>query len=147
MPTKIQKYLSCGLSLCLLTSSALSASTLNLGGRKDKVLTPQVRGSVLAAADRYLSRADDGAFDSSLAALSNPYTFEQRPEQLPEPERVVETVQPVQPKVKLVYDEEAVLKLVAKNFVKQIRGTMGMGGRYYIQLQKGASCRPVLSFR
>ena len=137
MQTKIKTTILCGLSACVLASTGFCATKLHLGGRKDKVIDPDMRGSVLAAANRYLSKHDDVEFDELLVELQNPYTFEKKREEVDEPEEeVVEEVEPVKPTVKVVYDQGAVLKVVAKSFAKQIRGTMGMGDTYYIQYEE-----------
>ncbi len=140
MQTTIKTFIAFGLCVCVLAGAAGAAGAatkINLGGRKDKVIHPDIRGDVLAVADLYLSKHDDGEFDELLVELQNPYTFEKKRDEEEEPEEVVEKVEPVKPKVRVVYDQGAVLKLVAKSFAKQIRGTMGMGDTYYIQLQKG----------
>ena len=134
MQTKIIKaYVLCGLGVCLAASAAFGATKIHLGGRKDKVISPDVRDTVLASADRYLSKHDDAEFDALLVELQNPYTFEKKREEVDEPIEVVEEIEPVKPKIRIVYDQGAVLEVVAKSFAKQIRGTMGMGDTYYIQ--------------
>lgn len=140
MQTKIKTYALCGLGVCMAASALCGATKLHLGGRKDKVIKPDMRDGVLAAADRFLSKHDDGEFDTLLADLQNPYTFEKKREEVEEaPEETVAKLEPVKPKVKIVYDQGAVLKLIAKSFAKQIRGTMGMGDTYFIQYGKKRS--------
>lgn len=145
MRGKLQTYFLLSLGACLLANSLLAASNINLGGRKDKVVTPTVRGNLLAVADQYLSKHDDGSFDAMLVELHNPYTFEKERE-VEASEPVDESPEPVKPKVRVVYDEGAILDAVAKSFIKQIRGTMSMGGKYYIQLQKGSLMKPGAQF-
>lgn len=108
---------------------------IKLSGRKDIVLKGDERSTVLDAANRYLGQKD-AAFIGQVNGYVNPYAFKQAPvEQVV----VADNVTPDEPVVAstIVYDDASVLKVIASNFSKQVRGTLARGSTNYIQLQGG----------
>lgn len=124
--------------VCLMGS--VSAG-VDLGGRKDQVIKTSQRDEVLELAVRYLEAANADEFLSSIEDLKNPFVFEQPVEELVQVE-----VAPAEPEPTIVYDNASVLDAVAKGLVEQIRGTMGMGDNYYMQLETGGLMKKGASF-
>lgn len=121
---------------CMLGTYGYSAeSKIKLSGRKDIVLKGDERSAVLNAANRYLGQKD-ASFIAQLDDYESPYAFKEPPI---EEVAVVENVTPDEPEVvaQVVYDDASVLKVIASNFSKQVRGTLARGTTNYIQLQGG----------
>ncbi|MDP4693563.1 MAG: hypothetical protein NWS00_03370 [Opitutales bacterium] len=77
----------------------------------------------------------------------NPYAFKQAP--AAKVVVAVENVTSDEPEVvaaTVVYDDASVLKVIASNFSKQVRGTLARGSTNYIQLQGGNLLKPGTKF-
>jgi hypothetical protein len=123
---------------------------IKLYGRKDRVLAPQIRADVLAAAEAYLNQGSHD-FMVLIEDVGNPYAVEPEVEEVQqEPVQVVEVtrpkvVRPV-PIAPVAYSDASVLKVIASSFAKQVRGTLAKGGLYYLQLQGGRLLQAGASF-
>lgn len=130
------------IALVLMTIPAVSfadVSEIKLSGKKDFVLSNQVRVQVLALSENLL--ADPGAdFVENLADLDSPFVFEQVEAVVAEVEVEAEE-EPV-----INYDDASILRVVAENFSRQVSGTLGRGRTTYLQLDGGALIRPGASF-
>lgn len=131
-----------GLVAVLLGLSMQSHAQVDLGGRKDQVITINRRTSALDAADQYFANADAQLIATKVADLKNPYTFEEAVEEV-----VVQEKKKVsKPKPVVVYDDASVLDVIAKSLTGKIRGTMAMGDDHYLQLQSGGLMKTGSSF-
>lgn len=123
-------------SLTLLVGSLGAATEISLTGRKDLVLSHKTRVTVLDVAGRHLSDKGDSFLTKSTAAES-PFSFEK-------PIEVVsrgdddddDEIEPVLEKV-VNYNNASVLRVVAANFSKQVRGTLARGTTSFLQLKGG----------
>lgn len=119
--------------LTLLVGSLGAATEIRLTGRKDLVLSHETRVTVLDVAGRHLSGKGDSFLTQSEDAES-PFSFEQ-------PVEIVDrggdqVSEPVVEKV-INYDDASVLRVVATNFSKQVRGTLARGSSSFLQLKGG----------
>ena len=114
---------------------------IKLSGRKDRVLTYQMRERVLAVAETHLNQAD-GGFGVTIEALDNPYAFKEVVEFIP---RVIEK-KPVIIDASVVYDDASILEVIGLNLAKQVSGTLARGATYYLQLQGGGTLKSGASF-
>ncbi len=114
---------------------------IKLSGRKDRVLSSQMRDRVLAVAETHLNQADDG-FLASTEALGNPYAFKEVVAFVP---RVVEN-KPDAIDAAVVYDDASILKVIGLNLAKQVSGTLARGTTHYLQLQGGGMLKSGASF-
>ncbi|MDP4610784.1 MAG: hypothetical protein NWT02_06315 [Opitutales bacterium] len=132
---------------CILGTCGYSAEPkIKLSGRKDIVLKADERSTVLDAADRYLGQKD-ATFIGQVNDYVNPYAFKQAP--AAKVVVAVENVTSDEPEVvaaTVVYDDASVLKVIASNFSKQVRGTLARGSTNYIQLQGGNLLKPGTKF-
>lgn len=124
--------------LTLFVGSLVAATEISLTGRKDLVLRHETRVTVLDVAGRYLSDKGDSFLNKS-AVINSPFSFEQLA-------KVVERVddgEPV-PVVEKVfnYDDASVLRVVAANFPKSVRGTLSRGTSSFLQLEGGRMIKP-----
>ena len=136
-----------GLLTATLLSALVASAEIDLGGSKDKVISFGKRAAVLEAGAKYLEGASADDFAESIEGLQNPFVFEQPVEEVLQ--EIVETGEA--PKVKapepiVVYDDAAVLDVIAKSLAGKIRGTMGMSDTYYLQLEKGGLMKAGASF-
>lgn len=120
----------------LLNFNAAAAESINLSIPKGSVITEAQRVVVLDFGREYIGERDAG-FVASIEGLNNPLLFVQ-PEEEPE---VVERGAQVRPqnanKEEVVYSDASVLDAVIVSFSKQVRGTLRLGAKNYIQLTKG----------
>lgn len=126
----------------LLGASAFAASPeIKLSGRKDSVLSSQMRTVVLEVAQSCLNREND-AFTSQIAELDSPYAIEEEgaeaiATEASEPELIAAPV---------VYDDASILQAIGDTFAKQISGTLARGTTHYIQLEGGGMLKNGTSF-
>ena len=114
---------------------------IKLSGRKDRVLTYQMRERVLAVAETHLNQAD-GGFGATIEALGNPYAFKEVVKFVP---RVVEK-KPDPIDASVVYGDASILKVIGRNLAKQVSGTLARGTTHYLQLQGGVMLKSGASF-
>ncbi|WPJ95037.1 hypothetical protein SH580_16535 [Coraliomargarita algicola] len=140
---KISLHTLSTLLLALLFTQELCAkSEIKLTGRKDLVLSLDSRLLVLEEARSHLSEKSD-SFHELVASVDSPFVFEQplipiiRDEQ-GEPVPVEEVV--------VNYDDASVLRVVARNFSKQVRGTLTRGNSGFLQLTGGSLVKQGTSF-
>lgn len=116
---------------------------IRLSNTEGVVLPREEREIVLAAADKYLGNKQN-SFLSTLDEVGNPFGDIVRAEEVEvavDAETIVE-----REVVAVVYDDASVLKVIATNFSKQVRGTLARGDKSYIQLQGGSLMKPGSSF-
>jgi hypothetical protein len=109
-------------------------------GRKDLVLSVESRQNVLDVARQHLSEKS-GAFLSEIEEADSPYVFDQ-----PVVARQINGPAPVPEVVPVNYDDASVLKVVARNFASQVRGTLARGSTRFLQLNGGSLVKPGTSF-
>ncbi len=126
----------------LLVALCLNAAPeIQLTGRKDLVLSEQSRVTVLDVARLHLSEKD-GEFLVGLEETPSPYSFELPPGEIDrtgagDGELVQKTI---------TYDDASVLRVVAKSFSAQVRGTLARGDTSFLQLKGGSLIKPGTSF-
>lgn len=135
-------YLACFMSI----AGTLSAEDeIKLSTRKDSVISAVSRAQVLDAARQQLSEKGE-AFLSRIDSVESPFAFEKAEQTVVAHNNTqqvqVETVQ--EPIVN--YDDASVLKVVASNFSKQVRGTLARGDTSFLQLKGGNMVKPGTSF-
>jgi len=118
----------------------LAASQIQLTGRKDLVLSVESRQTVLEVARRHLSEKS-GAFLSRAKQVESPYAFE-KPVVAIKRTNDTEAPEPVA----VNYDDASVLQAVARNFARQVRGTLTRGSTSFLQLKGGSMLKPGTSF-
>jgi len=138
------KNLSYILPAVLLTSLVLqpilAEEQIKLTGRKDLVLSVESRATVLDVARQHLSEKSE-SFLSLAEDAETPYAFEQPVVAVlrdDEDEPVEEVV--------VNYDDASVLRAVANNFAKQVRGTLARGSTSFLQLKGGSMIKPGTNF-
>jgi hypothetical protein len=114
---------------------------IKLSGRKDRVLSYQVRERVLAVADSHLNRANE-EFGIIIQALDNPYAFKEVVEFVP---RLAEQESDLID-ASLVYDDTSILKVIGLNLAKQVSGTLAHGTTHYLQVKGGGMLKSGASF-
>jgi len=126
----------------LVTQSLVAAPQIKLTGRKDLVLSAESRATVLDVARLHLSEKGED-FLARASDVETPYAFEQPIVAL------VRNGEPVPVPVEEVvvnYDDASVLRAVAQNFAKQVRGTIVRGSTSFLQLKGGNMIKPGTSF-
>lgn len=113
-------------------AEASKPEALKLSGAKNRVLPPEQRKQVLAAAEYYLAVVDSD-FSAQVEDLINPFVFEQ-PVEVTE-EMMAEAEEEVV--VEVVYDDASVLRVVGASFATQVRGTLSRGSNVFLQLSGG----------
>ncbi|WP_041745083.1 hypothetical protein [Coraliomargarita akajimensis] len=134
------------LALFAVACGQLQANGLpavDLAGAKDQVLPIKKRAAALEIGNAYLSPANVDAYNQATAELKSPYEFEKAKPKIVE---VVEEVEVETVETKYVYDDSSILDRIGANFSNQVRGTMSMGSKYYIQLKSGKLMKPGASF-
>lgn len=131
----------------LVGASAFAASEIKLSGRKDRVLSSEMRTTILDVAKECLYREDEG-FVALSRGIENPYEFkEEEEEEAPgAPSIAVATKKAEAAAALVVYDDASVLKAVATSFAKKVRGTLARGSIHYLQLQGGGMLKSGTSF-
>jgi uncharacterized protein GlcG (DUF336 family) len=121
---------------------------IELSGRKDRVLSAKTRSEVLAVAEAHLNKGNgNGDFIVSIEDIGNPYAFKKEVEVVPVEVAAAPGKAPRPAAVApVVYNDASVLKVIATNFSKQVRGTLGKGSSYYLQLQGGGLLKAGTSF-
>ena len=120
--------------------------TIELSGRKDRVLSAKTRSEVLAVAEAYLNKGN-GDFLVSIEDIGNPYAFEKEVEVVPVEVAASPGKAPRPAAVApVVYNDASVLKVIAASFSKQVRGTLAKGAIHYLQLQGGGLLKAGTSF-
>tara|TARA_R110002111_G_scaffold83959_2_gene131750 strand:- start:28 stop:576 length:549 start_codon:yes stop_codon:yes gene_type:complete len=119
----------------LLVQSLTAESEIKLTARKDLVLSIESRASVLQVARMHLSDKDNGFLELT-SNVEDPYVFEQ-----PALEEDV-----VEEQVVVNYDDTSVLRVVAADFTKRVRGTLVRGSTSFLQLTGGNLIKPGASF-
>jgi hypothetical protein len=134
------------LTVAVILTGFFAAGALNavetqikLSGRKNIVLTPESRATVIDVAQNIL-RPQSDAFISQIEAVETPFSFEQPAS--PSDDAPVEAPE----EVVINYDDASVLRAVAANFSKQVRGTLARGDTRFLQLRGGSMLRPGTSF-
>ena len=133
MMKRINYLLLSAVILCGHFASA-KVNRLQLLGPKDLVLPIQDRAFVLETAKEYLHPKSE-SFEVAIEGVQSPYLIQGKEEAImaDNSERVAtDSGDP------LVYDDLSVLKVVAANFGKQVRGTLARGSSYYLQLVGGS---------
>lgn len=125
--------LSTTLLALLLTQGLHAKSEIKLTGRKDLVLSVESRSMVLNVGKTHLSEKGD-AFYNVAANTDSPFVFEQPIVPI---ERGADAVQEPVEEVVINYDDASVLRVVAKNFSQQVRGTLARGSQSFLQLTGG----------
>lgn len=131
--------------LALLTSASVVVAAIDLGGRKDQVIKADSRLEALSLANDYLNGADMAEYAQLIDGIENPFMLGQLVVAAPviEEQAVVVEEKP-QPVIR--YEDAAVLDVIATRLASQIRGTMGMGNIYYLQMQSGGLMKTGTSF-
>jgi hypothetical protein len=122
----------------LLVAVSTYGSDIDLGGKKDLVLSKEVRGQVLELSENLLRDRDDD-FVEGIAGLDNPFVFEQVEEVIAETEE--NEAEPI-----IKYNDDSILRAVAGKFSQQVRGTLIQGEISFLQLEGGTLIRPGMSF-
>jgi hypothetical protein len=114
---------------------------IKLSGRKDRVLSYQMRERVLAVAESHLNQVN-GGFGTKIEALDNPYVFKEVVEFVP---RVADQKSDLID-ASVVYDDASILAVIGLNLAKQVSGTLARGTTHYLQLQGGGMLKSGASF-
>jgi hypothetical protein len=114
---------------------------VKLSGRKDRVLSYQMRERVLAVAESHLNQVN-GGFGTKIEALDNPYVFKEVVEFVP---RVADQKSDLID-ASVVYDDASILAVIGLNLAKQVSGTLARGTTHYLQLQGGGMLKSGASF-
>jgi hypothetical protein len=138
MKTKIYVLLVALLAL-LYVQSLVAEPRIKLTGRKDQVLSVETRATVLAVARSHLSEKSDD-FLALASSAQTPYAFEQ-----PVDTHVDKPVKVATGAI-VNYDDASVLRVVAKSFSQQVRGTLARGTTSFLQLKGGNMIKPGTSF-
>jgi len=128
---------------CMGGGMLAAQSKISLSGGNDRVLSIETRQNVLAVADGYIDRKNEG-FVQMIETIENPFTFEQ-----PEAEAASGVIVPVavNPKAgSVVYDDRSILSAIAQSFSGQVRGTLARGDVRYLQLKGGTLLKVGASF-
>jgi uncharacterized protein YqiB (DUF1249 family) len=134
--------IACLLAGSLVGTSMVAESAIKLSGVKGVVIPSEQRATVLAVAEQYLGDKQS-TFLSELEELESPFGGVAKLSA----EELEEQIVTVEPEVTvIVYDDASVLKVIARNFSKQVRGTLARGTNRYIQLQGGNLMKPGASF-
>jgi hypothetical protein len=119
---------------------------IKLSGRKDRVLSSQMREVVLDVAVECLNQGDSD-FVALAGEIENPYSFKQEEVVTPERPTAVVSKEPEATVVApVVYDDTSVLNAIGSRFAKQVRGTLARGSIHYLQLQGGGMLKSGTSF-
>lgn len=121
-----------------LVAVSTYGSDINLGGKKDLVLSKEVRGQVLELSENLLRDSDDD-FVEGIAGMDSPFVFEQIEEVIAETEE--KEAEPI-----INYNDDSILRVVAGKFSQQVRGTLVQGNTSFLQLEGGTLIRPGMSF-
>ena len=122
-----------------------ATSEIKLSGRKDRVLSYQMREIVLDVAEIYLNQGDED-FVVSTEGIKNPYVFKEAVTAAAAPSAVASTEPDAVVVAPVVYDDASSLKVIGANFAKQMRGTLARGSTHYLQLQGGGMLKSGTSF-
>lgn len=114
---------------------------IKLSGRKDRVLSYQMRERVLAVADSHLNQANR-EFEATIDALDNPYAFKEVVAFVP---RVAEQKSDLFD-ASVEYDDASILAVIGLNLAKQVSGTLAHGTTHYLQLKGGGMLKSGASF-
>ena len=129
----------CIITTTVGTLNVASADKIKLNIRENVVLSVSDRASVISAAEAYLSEKDVTIL-ASIDEVPNPFFSKAPPvvvkvegtkTDVEQPSEVIEAPKEV------IYGDDSVLKVIAANFARQVRGTLARGGTSYIQLQGG----------
>lgn len=116
-----------------------SLAQISLAVPKGHVIKPEARAKVLEMGSQLLSETDDDFVALSKEA-ETPYAFER-------PKVVVEEEEKEKPAEKvIVYEDASVLDVVARDFSKQVRGTLARGETSFLQLKGGQMVEPGTEF-
>ena len=126
----------------LLGAYAFAATPeIKLSGRKDRMLSYEMRECVLAVAESHLNQANEG-FGATIETLDNPYAFKEVVAFVPrEAKQELGIIDP-----SVVYDDVSILKVIGLNLAKQVSGTLARGTTHYLQLQGGGMLKSGASF-
>ena len=141
------KIISAGLlwaALCQSTGLAMKTE-IELAARKDLVLTPDSRRTVLKIADKYLDKKDE-EFAESAGALKSPFRFKQPTSAVPAADGDLAMPEEVPVQRTVVYDDASVLEAAASSFAKQVRGALARGETSFLQIQGGSLIKAGASF-
>ncbi|MGB1126904.1 MAG: hypothetical protein ACPG3X_00865 [Opitutales bacterium] len=131
--------------MVLLNTVAFSFEPrIKLSGRKDLVLSHEIRRTILEIGDLHLAEKGD-AFLGEAGDLSSPFTFSARTESVL-PVAEVEQEDNQEPAVPIHYKDSSVLAAVASSFSKKVRGSIARGAIRYLQLDGGTLLKPGASF-
>jgi hypothetical protein len=127
-----------------LGASAFAASPeIQLSGRKDRVLSSQMRTVVLDVAKESLDQEDE-SFVALYPSVQSPYTLgEAEAASSVSAPAVVAQGGGAAP---VVYGDASILRVVSVSFAKQVRGTLARGSMNYLQLQGGSMLKSGTSF-
>lgn len=136
-------------SIAMLDSPAYSMeSSIKLTGRKDLVLSVEIRQNVLSVGRNYIT--EDASVEMPLAEdLKNPFMFEVEKKPVataptgdPPDGQVEEEVE----KETKNYADSSVLDIASASFAKKVRGFITRGETSYLQLEGGALLKLGTSF-
>lgn len=144
---RIGRWLSAGALLLLIVPlGALALETsISLSGPKALILNKAMRETVIEVGNsRVLAQDDD--FLADLDSIQSPFLFEQPEESVPADPTQSEPGSEPPEAAPVHYDDATVLEAVAKNFAKQVRGSISRGAVTFLQLRGGTMVRPGTQF-
>ncbi|MGJ8651722.1 MAG: hypothetical protein ACSHX8_00480 [Opitutaceae bacterium] len=135
--------------VCILNVTA-AVDKVTLSIRKNVVVSVSDRASVISAADAYMGEKDS-AILATIDQVPNPFFGKVEPveaeitnTQTADGTKVVsnqttikQSAEVIEVPKEVIYGDESVLKVIAANFARQVRGTLARGSNNYIQLQGG----------